>query len=205
MINAIVAAALAMSTAVLPQTDVPPPGRVTIDVATVNGTGCPNGTAGVEVSPDNTTFHVIYSSYIALVGVGAGPTDFRKNCQLNLRVNVPEGFTYGISEVDYRGFVQLAPGANSSLRSTYYFQGSPQTEYKSHKWQGPVSDEWQATDVDWMIVYRPCGGSRNINLNTELRVNAGTSDPKTTTSFMAMDSTDAYIATDYHFAWKRCP
>jgi hypothetical protein len=204
MINTIVAAALAMSTAVLPQADVPP-GVVTIDMATVNGTGCPNGTAAVDVSPDNAKFHVVYSSYIAQVGVGAKPTDFRKNCQLSLRVNVPEGFTYGISEVDYRGFVHLARGASSTLRSTYYFQGSSQTEYKSHNWQGPVSDNWQATDVGWTIVYQPCGENRNLNLNTELRVGVGTSDPKTTTSFMAMDSTDVYIATDYHFAWKRCP
>jgi len=204
MINAVVAAALAMSTAVLPQADVPPPGAVTVDVVTVNGTGCPAGTAAVAVPPDNATFRVVYSSYVAQVGVGAQPTDARKNCQLSLRVNAPGGFTYGISEVDYRGFVHLAPGATGSLRSNYYFRGSPQTVYKSHNWQGPVSDDWQATDVDWMIVYRGCGENRNLNLNTELRVNVGTSDPKTTTSFVAMDSTDAYIATDYHFAWKRC-
>ena len=39
----------------------------------------------------------------------------------------------------------------------------------------------------------------------ELRAYAGTSDPKTTTSFMTMDSTDTQISTTYHFAWKKCP
>jgi hypothetical protein len=35
-------------------------------------------------------------------------------------------------------------------------------------------------------------------------VAAGTSNPATTTSFMAMDSTDGSINTTYHFAWRQC-
>jgi hypothetical protein len=50
----------------------------------------------------------------------------------------------------------------------------------------------------------PGGERRNFNINTELRVSAGSSDPKKTTSFMTMDSTDGSINTTYHFAWKRC-
>ncbi|HEX8865764.1 MAG TPA: DUF4360 domain-containing protein, partial [Lentzea sp.] len=73
--------------------------------------------------------------------------------------------------------------------------------------RGPLSDNWQATDTTDIaaIVYHPCGEKRNFNINTELRANAGTSDPKKTTSFIAMDSTDGSIETTYHFAWKTCP
>ncbi|TWP50573.1 DUF4360 domain-containing protein [Lentzea tibetensis] len=207
MIHTIAAAAVAMATVVVPSADRPPPGEVTIKVVTINGSGCPRDTVAVGVSPDNTTFHAIYSNYVAAVGVGARPTDFRKNCQLNLQVNVPEGFTFGITQVDYRGFVHLEPGATGMERGNFYFHGVPASEYKSHTWRGPLNDDWYATDtVDiGMPVYRPCGEARNLNINTELRVSAGTSDPKTTTSYMAMDSTDANVATDYHFAWKRCP
>jgi hypothetical protein len=209
MISTVAAAVLAMSTVVVPQADVPqadvpPPGAVTVDVVTVNGSGCPPGTAAVAVTPDNSAFHLIYSDYVALVGVGARPTDFRKNCQLTLRMNAPQGFTYGVERVDYRGFVQLANGATGTEKASYYFQGMVRPEFRSHTWHGPVSDDWQATDEDLAIVYRPCGEPRNLNINTELRVSAGTSDPKTTTSFMAMDSTDAYVATVYRLAWKRC-
>jgi len=82
----------------------PPPDRIVIDVVTVNGSGCPAGTAAVAVAEDNTAFTVTYSDYLAQVGVGAKPTDFRKNCQLSLRVHVPQGFTYAIAQADYRGF-----------------------------------------------------------------------------------------------------
>ncbi|MGW4210346.1 DUF4360 domain-containing protein [Lentzea sp. NPDC004789] len=201
MIHAIVAAAMAMSTVVLPQADVPPPGAVTID--TINGSGCPKGTTTVTVSPDNSAFHVVFSSYAAKVGPGAAPTDFRKNCQLSIRVNAPDGFVYGISEVDYAGYLHLERGATSSLKSSFYFQGMADTGSRSHSWQGPVDDEWRATDVGSPIIYPPCGVNRNLNINTELRVNVGTSDAKKA-SFMAMDSLDGHAKTDYIFSWKRC-
>jgi len=190
-----------------PSTTPPPGAQITIDVVTVNGSGCPAGTTALAVSPDNTAFTVTYSSFLAQVGVGAKPTDFRKNCQLNLRVNVPHGFTYAIAQTDYRGFAHLEAGATGSERANYYFQGMTPTAYVSHTFAGPHSDAWQATDVTDVaaLVFAPCGERRNFNINTELRVNAGTSDVRTTTSFMSMDSTDGSISTTYNFAWKRCP
>ncbi|MCG6498858.1 DUF4360 domain-containing protein [Kitasatospora sp. A2-31] len=184
-----------------------PPDKIVIDVATVNGSGCPAGTAAVAVSTDNTAFTVTYSSYLAQVGVGSKPTDFRKNCQLSLVVHVPQGFTYAIASADYRGFAHLEKGASGTQRANYYFQGQAQTAYQNHRFTGPTDDSWQATDVVDVaaLVYAPCGEQRNFNINTELRVNAGTSDTSRTTSFMTMDSTDGDINTVYHMAWKHCP
>ncbi|WP_203218195.1 DUF4360 domain-containing protein [Nocardia brasiliensis] len=183
-----------------------PPDKIVIDVVTVNGTGCPKDTAAVAVSPDNTAFTVTYSAYTAQVGPGAGPTDFRKNCQLNLKVHVPQGFTYGIAQADYRGFASLAKGATALERARYYFQGNSPTDFVDHTFKGPFNDDWQKTDTTEVgaIVYLPCGETRNFNINTQLRVDAGSSDPKKT-SFITMDSTDGAINTTYHFAWKQCP
>jgi hypothetical protein len=187
--------------------DDPPPDKIVITVATVNGSGCPAGTAAVAVSPDNTAFTVTYSDYLAQVGKGSKPTDFRKNCQLNLVVHVPQGFTYAIASVDYRGYAHLEKGASSTEKASYYFQGSSQTSALSHNFSGPYDDNWQASDVSDIatVEWAPCGALRNFNINTELRVNAGTSDTTNTTSFMTMDSTDGSVSTTYHFAWKECP
>ncbi|MFG2315506.1 DUF4360 domain-containing protein [Streptomyces tendae] len=184
----------------------PPPDKIVIKVATVNGSGCPQGTAAVAVSEDNTAFTVTYSDYLAQAGGGSAPTDFRKNCQLNLLVHVPQGFTYAVAGADYRGFAALQSGAKGTQRASYYFQGSPNTEYRTHPFGGPYNDNWQATDsTDWaQLVWAPCGVQRNFNINTELRVSTGTSDPDRV-SFMTMDSTDGDISTVYHLAWKECP
>ncbi|MEU8775391.1 DUF4360 domain-containing protein [Streptomyces sp. NPDC048606] len=183
-----------------------PPDKIVIELATVNGSGCREGTAEVAVAPDNTAFTVTYSEYLAQVGPGAPATAFRKNCQLNLRVHVPSGFTYAIVQADYRGFAFLQRGAWGQERANYYFQGMPQTSQRTHTFNGPLDDNWQATDKTEYadLVWAPCGEKRNFNINTELRVNAGTSPP-TATSFMAMDSTDASVSTLYHLAWQTCP
>jgi hypothetical protein len=211
MLHAILAGVTALSFFAVPITDDNddhhiPDGKITIDVATVNGSGCRPGTAEVAVAPDNTAFTVTYSEYLAQVGVGAKPTDFRKNCQLSLHVHVPQGFTYAIARADYRGFASLAKGATAQERANYYFQGSPQTVSSTHSLKGPLEENWQASDVVGIeaLVFAPCGAQRYLNINTELRVAAGKSDTKTTTSFVTMDSTDGSISTIYQFAWKRC-
>ncbi|HKT03203.1 MAG TPA: DUF4360 domain-containing protein [Rugosimonospora sp.] len=185
----------------------PPTDKIVIDLVTVLGSGCPAGTAAVAVAPDNTAFTVTYSSYLAQVGVGAMPTDFRKNCQLSLLVHVPSGFTFAISEADYRGFAALASGASGMERANYYFQGFPQTTMISHTFNGPMMDDWEANDITDVaqLVYMPCGVQRDFNINTQLQVAAGTSNTKTTTSFMTMDSTDFSLVTTYHFSWLTCP
>jgi hypothetical protein len=183
-----------------------PPTRITVDVLTVNGSGCPAGTAAVSAASDNSTFTVMYSDYLAQVGVGASPTDFRKNCQLGLRVNVPSGFTYAIAKAEYSGFAHLARGATGLQQANYYFQADSTNHFARHTFAGPYSDFWQTTDQTDVasLVYAPCGQSRILNVNTELRVRAGTSDPATTTSFLTMDSTHGSVRTIFHFAWKEC-
>ncbi|MFG2750527.1 DUF4360 domain-containing protein [Streptomyces xanthophaeus] len=183
-----------------------PSGQITVDVATVNGSGCRPGSAAVAVAPDNTAFTVTYSEYIAQAGGAAPPVDARKNCLLSLVVNVPQGYTYAVSKVDYRGFGSLQPGAVGTQKASYYFQGMSQTAYRTHKFQGALDDNWQATDETGIeaLVFAPCGEKRNFNINTELRAETGTSDA-TKTSFMALDSTDGSFNSKYHFSWKECP
>lgn len=205
VIGSVLAASLGQTLIIEPVS--PPTEKVIIDVVTVNGSGCPLGTAAIAVSEDNTAFTVTYSNYLAQVGVGAKPIDFRKNCQINLLVHVPNGFTYAVAQVDYRGFGSIAQGAIGVEKASYYFQGMSPTAAVSHAVPGPYEDNWQFTDTTDLIAmsYLPCGELRNLNINTELRVTAGTSDLTSTTSFMSMDSTDTTISTVYHFAWKQCP
>ncbi|MFE3939093.1 DUF4360 domain-containing protein [Streptomyces goshikiensis] len=196
-------------TAALPLSAVAPtdtsPDRISMEIVNVNGSGCPAGTTAISPAADNTAFTVTYSQYTAQGGGDSDPTDIRKNCQLTLNVHVPQGFTYAIARADYRGFAHLERGATGLQRANYYFQGMSQTAAANHRLTGPVNDNWQNSDVTAAdtLVYAPCGSERLLNINTELRVRAGTS--VSATSFMSMDSTDGSVNTLYHFAWKRCP
>jgi len=185
----------------------PPNSKIVIDLVTVNGSGCPVGTTAIAVSPDNTAFTVTYSNYMALVGKEAkSSTDARKNCQLAVNVHVPSGFTYAVVKADYRGFAHLEKGASAIQRANYYFQGYSQTTFVQHTIAGPLDDDWQTSDEANIasLEWAPCGAQRYLNINTELRAQAGTSNTKNTTSYISMDSTDATISTLYHLAWKSC-
>ncbi|GAA3739932.1 hypothetical protein HDA32_002705 [Spinactinospora alkalitolerans] len=196
--SALLAAPASAETIVIPP---PPPGGITIDLVTINGSGCAPGTAAVSVAPDNTAFTVTYSEYLAQAGGNSSPIDSRKNCQLAVRVNVPQGYTYAIARADYRGYADLADGATGTQKASYYFQGMEQTIPVMHELNGPHANNWQFSDEAGLYVYAPCDAIRNFNINTELRVDAGDSDE---TSFMTMDSTDGSISTTYQFSWKQC-
>ncbi|WP_242910912.1 DUF4360 domain-containing protein [Actinomadura terrae] len=188
----------------LPASAAPPaPDDVSVEVATVNGSGCPQGTSSVVISEDRTAFTVNYSEYLAYAGGDASPVNSRKNCQINLRVNAPANWTYGIIGADHRGFAGLEEGASGLVRTNYYFQGHPTNQVSSHQLKGRYVDDWTFRDrfSPSEVVYKPCGESRNLNLNTELRVNAGSSDSNKM-SFLSMDST--HSSARYLFAWKRC-
>jgi hypothetical protein len=186
----------------------PPNSKIVIDLVTVNGSGCPKGTTAVAVSPDNTAFTVTFSQYTAKVGKeSTSSTDARKNCQLALNVHVPGGFTYAVVGADYRGFAHLEKGSSAIERANYYFQGYSQTTFVQHTLSGPYDDDWQNTDQADIaaVVWSPCGEERYLNVNTELRAQAGSSDTKNTTSYITMDSADGSISTKYHLAWRSCP
>jgi hypothetical protein len=184
--------------------DAPPPGHITVELVTVNGSGCPRGTA-VTVAPDNTTFFVAYSDYLAVAGAGSSPTEFRKNCQLNVLVHVPQGFSFAIAEADYTGFASLAAGATASQRANYFFTGDSQNHVVVHSFNGPMIDDWQTIDTTDVatLVFSPCGVSRNLNINTELRVSNGSAD-SSTTNWIAMDATHANVQNIFHFTWRQC-
>ena len=199
-------ASLAATAAPASASPVPAPDKMLIDVVAANGSGCPWGSAVVTVSPDSKAFTVSYSEFTAQVGVGAKPIDFRKNCQLALNVRVPQGYTYAVAGIDYRGFAHLERGASATQTSYYYFQGETHTSRIRHNFEGPADGNWQRNDNVGIssLSYLPCGEQRYLNVNTELRVNRGWSDTKRTTSMLTMDSTDGNLDTVYHVAWKKC-
>jgi hypothetical protein len=184
----------------------PPSDDITIAVVAINGSGCPAGTATVAVASDNTAFTVTYQDFLARIGPGAAPTDLRKNCQLSIRVNVPQGFTYAVAQARYEGNANLAAGSTGLERASVYFQGRSHTTFFDHTLEGPFNGDWQTVDTANVatLVYAPCGAQVNLNVNTELRVNAGTSNPATTPSYLEMNSSRDSVQTVYQLSWAHC-
>ncbi|TMR06413.1 DUF4360 domain-containing protein [Actinomadura soli] len=182
-----------------PASATPPHGAPTIEIATVNGSGCRPET--VTATPEPNGFTIRYSDYSAKIGGDSLPTDFRKNCQVNLEIIPPEGFTYAVMRIDYRGSAQLAPDSTGVLKASYYYAGSPAQTPTFRSFKGPFSGAWPVTEVidPSRFIYVPCGEKRNLNVSTELRL---TAPDRTRTSTLDMHSDPG---STYHFAWRTCP
>jgi Domain of unknown function (DUF4360) len=177
------------------------PSNVTVKPMTVNGTGCPAGTAAVAVSPDNEAFTVTYSDYIAQ-GDPGDVTSARKFCQLALEVKFPQGFTFAVAKADYRGYLDLQRGTRAIIDASYYFAGDSATASDSETVSGPVEANWQLTNAmpSTSLVYRACGSERLLNVKSSLRIDPASSSQ----SYISMDSTDVSYSTIFNFTWKRC-
>jgi Domain of unknown function (DUF4360) len=179
---------------------------IKVEKVTYGGTGCPMDSARVEISPDQTAFTVIYDQFVAERGPGIPLTAGRKNCQLNILLHIPQGFTYAIAGVDYRGYNNLAAGASAEQKSSYYFTGEVPTAESRTVFAGPMDDTWQTRDEveTASLVFAPCGVQRQVNINTQLKVTKGTS-PASSSSFAQLDSEDGSIKQIYHLAFRTCP
>lgn len=87
------------------------------------GSGCPAGSVSGQLSSDLTTLTLLYSEFIAQAGPGIAPSQYRKNCQLNVKIRYPQGWQFSIFKADYRGYAQIPAGDTGTCKATYYFSG----------------------------------------------------------------------------------
>ena len=72
------------------------PSSVKINGVSLLGTGCPAGTADVQVDATGELFEATFSAYEVLTGPSTKASDWRKNCKLTLNLEFERGFQYGL-------------------------------------------------------------------------------------------------------------
>lgn len=81
------------------------PSQVQIHGVSLLGSGCPAGSADVQVDATGTLFEATFSEYEVQTGPGTMATDWRKNCKLTMNMEFDSGFQYveAFNENLYRG------------------------------------------------------------------------------------------------------
>lgn len=207
-VSAAVTAALAGASPAAAAGDQPPlPEPLIVESVTASGSGCFAGWATWLPTADGLGFTVTFTDFVAMVGVGAGPTQSRQNCQLAVQVQVPSGYRYTLARADYLGYADFQGGASGQLHTTHYFQGGALTARAAHTFAGPAEGPWRAVDAHPVAaaIYSPCGERRNLMINIGLQVRTGTSNPMTTTSLLAMADPDGTGQATFRLGWARCP
>jgi len=186
----------------------PPPGTISVKIVTVNGSGCPKDSAAIALNDDRDAFTVSYDRYTASRGPGIADVETRKNCNINVKVTVPPGFTYAVAGLDARGFASLPAGVKGRAGNRFWFQGDPNTFSANHDFGSPTEDfldEWQTSDRAAVasLVFGPCNAQRNLNIDTSITLMGS----KTVSSFMSTDAHDGSIVTKFNLplVWQHCP
>ncbi|KAJ3486571.1 hypothetical protein NLG97_g6586 [Lecanicillium saksenae] len=72
----------------------PAPSKVKVRGVSLLGSGCPAGTADVQVDATGTLFEATFSAYEVQTGPGTKAADWRKNCKLTLNMEFDQGYQY---------------------------------------------------------------------------------------------------------------
>lgn len=172
------------------------------------GTGCPIGTASVSLSPDQKAVSILFDQYAIEAGGSTGRSLDRKSCNLSIPVQIPQGYSISIFQIDYRGFNSLPWGARSQFNVEYFFNygGSyPQTRgiRSSKSFSGPQSSDYGLTDQLGVeaLIWTPCGAQANLRVNTSMMV---TTNSRREQAMSTVDSADISAGIVYHVQWRRC-
>jgi Domain of unknown function (DUF4360) len=165
--------------------------QVEILGASYGGSGCPDRSASVSVSPDGQELTVLFDKFSAL---GNDPSQSRKSCNLSIPIKVPQGFQISLYDADYRGYV--APSTSGTLRAEYFFAGNRgpvfqrtfngENNYSVRDSLATVADVWSA-----------CGDSTNMRVNASMAARGK--------GAATVDSFDlAHRGLVYHIKYRAC-
>lgn len=135
-----------------------------------NGSGCP---LGDEVSARFIAPHVIkilVPEFSARTGAGVSLRDIRKNCQIGLDIERPNGMTFQLT----RAFIAVKSDLNESqagdIKLSTYFQGSAETAEVLKTMEGPASQAQYLHLALDRSAFASCEESRLLNVNLAARL-----------------------------------
>ncbi|KAK3317048.1 hypothetical protein B0H66DRAFT_562713 [Apodospora peruviana] len=167
------------------------------------GSGCPAGSVSGMLSSDLTTITLLYASFVAQAGKDLSASNYRKNCQLNVKLKYPSGWQFSVFKADYRGYAQIPKGDTGTCKATYYFSGDSRQIASTMTIKGPYDDNYIKTDQFGVesTVWSPCGLEGLLNINSEVRLSPSDSSKS---ALLTVDSTDLKFSQVHYLQWAKC-
>ncbi len=173
------------------------------------GSGCPEGSLGAVLSPDQTALAILFDRFVAEAGGTTGQGAARLDCTFVLPITLPDGYALSVVAMDFRGFTSLPNGAKAALSSTHRFRhkmkGSPWNGKRGDVMTGPFEDSFfftQNLPTKWDSA---CGGVVEFNVNVALELAGEKKQPITESSLVSLDTIDTVTAPiTYGIQLRKC-
>ena len=165
------------------------------------GTGCPDGSASVTLSPDAKSLSILFDEYYVEAGGATNKSMQRKSCNIAIPVHVPQGLSVSVLTIDYRGYNSLPKGAKSTFAVEYFFAGIQGPKF-SKTFNGELDKDYLITNKlkAEALVWSKCGADVNLRTNSSIRVQT----KQNKEALATVDSQDVSAAIVYQLQWKKC-
>jgi hypothetical protein len=173
-----------------------------LGVPDYGGSGCPAGSASTVLSPEEDTLSILFDSYVSEAGGTTGRRVDRKSCAIGIPVEVPQGFSVAVFQVDYRGANIIPPGGMNRFNVEYFWAGVRGPTI-SRAFTGPTNGDFTLTDslLATTLVWTPCGQSVTLRINSSMMAQTNRNNDQT---MGIVDSADVSSGLIYHLQWRQC-
>lgn len=182
----------------------PHPDEVYIVNAVNSGNGCPAGTMAYNVSADAKAITLMFSDFVASAqgGPWGGSTRTQRHCRADINLRVPQGYSYALFNVDFRGYVQLSNRNASATQTANYSFGSRALEIGRVEYTGPLNQDYVTSRQIGLesLVWSPCGEHKTLTINTEVFATARS----LAQALISVDSIDGQVSQTYGLKWRTC-
>lgn len=194
------------------------PDNVRVRGVRAYGRGCLIGSANGVVAPDGSSFSLLMDNYIARA-TGSRGLD-RKNCDIQVDLEIPRGWSYSIISADYRGYVSADAGTIGTHQVIYSFDGRmPKNEepgfengngyaFRATEFRGPTERDYTIQHL--LEISRaprsPCsiGSTQTLYFSTFLMARSVGSRSDAAVE-ITMDSLDGAVQQQqFRLVWYRC-
>jgi hypothetical protein len=165
------------------------------------GTGCPDGSASVTLSPDAKSLSILFDEYYVEAGGSTNKSFERKSCNIAIPVHVPQGLSVSILTIDYRGYNNIPSGGKTTFSVEYFFAGAKGPTFTKN-FNGALDDDYLITNKlqASALVWSACGADVNLRTNSSIRVQT----KQNKEALATVDSEDVSAAIVYALQWKKC-
>jgi Domain of unknown function (DUF4360) len=186
-----------------------PDGAAITDVRLV-GSGCDMASASVVLSPDLKDMSLFFDNYVVEIGEGSEhPTllKLQKDCQIQVQMQIPDGWQMAFKGADYRGFVALSSQGTAFHRFSILQEGAPIVSMREASLNGPVNTDYHARSEvrPERVTWSKClSGLTSVNLMSQIGVSLNPRSSDRSLTQIVLDSTDTSFKQSLSVDWRRC-
>ena len=193
---------------------IPPSAQVTN--VQIDGSGCDASSASAIMTSDLNYLSVLYDRFSAEIGKGTPNPDAKaqeKQCTILVDVNVPQGWTFDIDAIEYRGYVEIPNKLAVAYQlATAEIYGGKAFGFEQSLMKGPKVENYSLLIKN----KSPLGGKLNSlsclssGQNIRIRIKSLIGVRNLLASIfkpavkIVVDSTDASFRQNLKLAWRRC-